>query len=65
LKRIRATIFAVEKQRVLHIVSAVLLYFSTLSKKGTIFEKKVSEHKICVLVSSTTFARKNSHSEKY
>ena len=32
-----------------------LQYFSTLSHKRYDFRKKVTEHKICVLTSSTTF----------
>jgi len=33
-----------------------LQYFSTLSRKDTIFEKKkIIEHKMCVLIFSTTF----------
>jgi len=31
---------------------------------GTIFEKKVTEHKMCVLIFSTTFASNISHSKK-
>jgi len=38
-------------------------YFSTLSHKNTIFGKKVTEHKMCVLVFSETFliARRIQH----
>ena len=32
-----------------------LQYFSTLSHKMQDFLKKVTEHKMCVLISSTTF----------
>jgi hypothetical protein len=40
-------------------------YFSTLSHKRHDFrKKKVTEHKICVLISSTSFTRKISHCER-
>jgi hypothetical protein len=39
-------------------------YFSTSSHKRTIFENKVPEHKMCVLILSTTFAQNTSHSKK-
>jgi len=32
--------------------------------KGTIFEIKFAEHKMCVLIVSTTFVRNISHCEK-
>jgi hypothetical protein len=41
-----------------------LAYFSTLSHKDTIFGEEVIEHKMCVLISSTTFVRNVSHSKK-
>ena len=31
-------------------------YFSTLCHKGTIFEKSVTEHKICILIFSTNLS---------
>jgi hypothetical protein len=39
-------------------------YFSTLSHKQHDFRKKITEHKMCVLIFSTTFVRNISHSEK-
>jgi hypothetical protein len=39
-------------------------YFSTLSHKSHDFRNKVIEHKICVLICSTTFIWKISHSKK-
>ena len=79
LRRIRATIVAVEKQQVLHNLSVclqpqvssmkcarailsseaclALLYISTLSHKWPNFRgEKVTEHKKCVLIFSTTFS---------
>jgi hypothetical protein len=42
---------------------AVPNFFTDLIN-GTVVEKKVTEHKMRVLISSTTFARNMSHSEK-
>ena len=39
-------------------------YFSTLSRKRYDFRKKNIEHKTRVLILSTNFVRKNSHSMK-
>jgi len=45
--------------RMRHILSSVaspaVQYFSKLSHKGRIKKKKVIEHKMCVLISFTTF----------
>ena len=43
-----------------------LLYFSHYVTNRTIFEKKkkVIEHKICVLIFSTTFVRNRFHAER-
>ena len=38
--------------------------FSTLSHKRRDFRKEVTEHKMCVLIFSTTFASHISHSKK-
>jgi hypothetical protein len=46
------------KMRMRHIVICGLLgfqYFAALFHKGKIFEKKVTEHKMCVLILCTTF----------
>jgi hypothetical protein len=47
---------------VCHIVTSLLApwsqpYFSTLSHKRCDFRKKVTEHKMCVLIFSTTFSK--------
>ena len=42
-----------------------LWYFSTLSHKWHNFQNKVTEYKICVLISSTTSVWNISHSENY
>jgi aminoglycoside phosphotransferase len=39
-------------------------YSSTLSHKWCDFRKKVTEHKMCDLILSTTFVRNTSHSKK-
>ena len=41
-----------------------LQYFPTLSHKRQDFRKKVIEHKMCVLIFSTTFVVNISHSKK-
>jgi len=54
--------------RMRHIVicglSGSTIFFHVLSKKGTIFEKKVAEHKMRVLIFSTKFARNIFHTKK-
>ena len=40
------------------------IFFSTLSHKGTPLEKKVTEHKMYVLIFSTTFVPNIFHSKK-
>ena len=48
-----------------HLWPAPLLqYFSTLSHKRRDFRKKVTEHKMCVLILSTTFVWNITHSKK-
>jgi hypothetical protein len=39
-------------------------YFSTLPHKWQDFQKKVTEHKLCVLIFSVTFVSNISHSKK-
>jgi ABC-type Fe3+ transport system permease subunit len=46
------------------LASLAVLYFSTLSHKRHDFESKCTEPKTCVLIFSTTFAWKTSHSKK-
>jgi hypothetical protein len=54
--------------RMCHIMSPVacltLAYFSTLANKRQDFQKKITEQKICILISSTTFVRKIFYSKK-
>jgi hypothetical protein len=45
------------------VASLALLYFSTLSHKWHDFRKKVTDHKTCVLIFSTTFVWNISHSK--
>jgi len=47
------------------VACSALQYFSTLSHKRHDFvkKKKVTEHKMCVLISSTKFAGNISHSK--
>ena len=46
------------------VVCPALQYFSTLSHKLHDFREKVTEHKMCVLIFSTTFVWNISHSKK-
>ena len=46
------------------VASMALSYFSTLPYKGHYIRKKVTEHKICVLIFSTTFIWNISHFKK-
>ena len=87
LRRVRATIVAVEKQWVLHNRSVCICslrysagnahapcchlwpaplynFFPRCLINGTIFGKKNTEHKMCVLIISTTFGGYISHSKK-
>jgi hypothetical protein len=54
--------------RLRHVICGLcsaLHYFSTLSHKRYDFrKKKVTEHKTCVLIFSTTFVENMSHSKK-
>jgi len=45
-------------------LSRSIQHFSTLSHKGKIFWKKCTEHKMCVLIFSTTSICNISHSKK-
>ena len=58
--RARVALFIQHATRMRHIVTSFVaprspLYFSTLSHKRCDFRKKVIEHKMCVLIFSTTF----------
>jgi hypothetical protein len=80
LKRVRVTIVAVENQevcvfvalvmqhakRMRHHLRSTLVYsiFPHYLIKGTIFGKKVIEHKMCVLIFSTTFVCNIYHCKK-
>jgi len=46
-----------------YVVCLALPHFCTLSHKRQDFRKKVIEHKMCVLIFSTTFVRNISHSK--
>jgi len=46
------------------VASPALPYFFTLSHKQHDFPEEVSEHKMCVLIFSTTFVRNISDSKK-
>jgi len=48
---------------ILAVACPAVQYFSKLSHKPKDFRKKNIEHKICVLIFSTTFVRKISHSK--
>ena len=48
----------------LSVASLALQYFSALSHKLHDFQQNAIEHKMCVLIFSTTFARNISHSKK-
>jgi hypothetical protein len=66
---LRVTLFVEHVTRMrniftLFVASLAPPYFSTLSHKDTIFGKKVTEHKMCVLIFSTTFVSNISHSNK-
>jgi hypothetical protein len=49
---------------ILSVACPALQYFSTLSHKWHSSQKKVTEHKICILIFSTTFVWNISHSKK-
>jgi hypothetical protein len=46
------------------VASLALPHFSTVSRKRHNFREKVIEHKMCVLIFSTTFVRNIYHSKK-
>jgi hypothetical protein len=57
--------YAMRMHHIFHLWPAPLCsMFPHYLANGTIFEKKIAEHKMCVLVLSTNFVRHISHSKK-